>query len=160
MNLYHDTFATPFGTFSVAVDDSGALHGTAFGDASSLNLRGKRPGPRDRVRTAEARRQVLDYLRGRRRAFDLRLAEGGTPFQESVWAAIRAIPYGKTATYAGIAKAVGRPRAVRAVGGASGANPVCVVTPCHRVVGSDGSLTGFAFGEDLKRRLLSLEAGG
>ena len=81
----------------------------------------------------------------------------GTPFQQAVWSALRKIPFGKTASYGEVAATLGRPGAARAVGRANGTNPVCVIVPCHRVIGADGSLTGFAFGEKIKRQLLSLE---
>ncbi|HZF24676.1 MAG TPA: methylated-DNA--[protein]-cysteine S-methyltransferase [Steroidobacteraceae bacterium] len=103
------------------------------------------------------RRQLREYFAGRRRAFDLGLMMPGTPFQCAVWSALRAIPYGETISYAELARRLGRPRAVRAVGSANGANPLPIVVPCHRVIGSDGSLTGFGGGLELKRSLLALE---
>lgn len=105
----------------------------------------------------EAARQVRDYLDGRRRAFDLPLAPEGTAFQQSVWRAIAKVPVGRTATYRDLARRIGRPTSVRAVGAAVGRNPLSVVVPCHRIVGSDGSLTGYAGGLDRKRELLALE---
>ncbi|MCD8126114.1 MAG: methylated-DNA--[protein]-cysteine S-methyltransferase [Clostridiales bacterium] len=104
-----------------------------------------------------AAQQLAEYFQGNRKAFTLPLAPAGTPFQQAVWAALRAIPYGETRTYGEVAAAVGRPRAARAVGGACHANPLLIVTPCHRVVGSGGALTGFACGLPVKERLLSLE---
>ncbi|MCD8160016.1 MAG: methylated-DNA--[protein]-cysteine S-methyltransferase [Clostridiales bacterium] len=101
--------------------------------------------------------QLTAYFRGNLRAFTLPLATEGTPFQQAVWAALRAIPYGETRTYGQIAAAVGRPKAARAVGGACHANPLLIVTPCHRVVGSGGALTGFACGLAAKEQLLALE---
>ena len=98
-----------------------------------------------------------DYLRGDRRDFSLRLAVAGTSFQQRVWAELRKIPHGRTATYGEIAAALGKPGASRAVGRANATNPICVIVPCHRVIGANGSLTGFAYGEDLKRKLLKLE---
>lgn len=104
-----------------------------------------------------AAEQLTEYFQGNRRAFTLPLAPVGTPFQQEVWAALRAIPYGETRTYGEIAAAVGRPRAARAVGGACHVNPLLIVTPCHRVVGSGGALTGFACGLPVKEQLLALE---
>jgi O-6-methylguanine DNA methyltransferase len=101
--------------------------------------------------------QVLEYLEGKRRAFELALDLRGTPFQRAVWATLLAIPYGETRTYADVARAIGHPRAVRAVGAANGANPIALVVPCHRVIGSDGSLTGYGGGIDRKRWLLRHE---
>lgn len=103
--------------------------------------------------------QIAEYLNGQRREFDLPLDLRGTEFQRRVWSAVAAIPYGQTRTYAEIAQAIGRPSAVRAVGAANGANPLPLVVPCHRVVGSDGSLTGYGGGLDVKRRLLEMESG-
>lgn len=107
-----------------------------------------------------AKRQLGEYFAGRRRVFDLPLAPKGTAFQLSVWKALRAIPYGKTRSYGDIARKIGKPKAVRAVGAANGANPIPVVVPCHRVIGSDGSLTGYGGGLPRKRRLLALERDG
>ena len=104
-------------------------------------------------------RQLHEYLKGSRQTFDLPLDLRGTPFQLSVWEALDAIPYGETTSYGEIAEQVGRPRAVRAVGQAVGANPVAIVLPCHRVIGSSGNLTGYAGGLPLKERLLALEKG-
>ncbi|MDH3706004.1 MAG: methylated-DNA--[protein]-cysteine S-methyltransferase [Acidimicrobiia bacterium] len=103
-------------------------------------------------------RQLDEYFSGRRTTFDLPLAPDGTDFQRQAWTALRAIPYGETRTYAQQAEAIGRPTAVRAIGAANGRNPLPVVVPCHRVIGADGSLTGFAGGVDAKRFLLDLEA--
>ncbi|HEY6000270.1 MAG TPA: methylated-DNA--[protein]-cysteine S-methyltransferase [bacterium] len=108
---------------------------------------------------ARARRELAAYFAGTRTAFDLPLAPAGTPFQRRVWEALRRIPYGATATYGEIAHAAGSPRAVRAVGSACARNPLAIVVPCHRVVGADGTLTGYAGGLARKRALLALEAG-
>jgi methylated-DNA-[protein]-cysteine S-methyltransferase len=103
-------------------------------------------------------RQLREYFQGKRTAFDLRLHPKGTPFQTAVWRALTKIPYGQTRSYGDIAKTVGRPTAVRAVGLANGRNPLPIVVPCHRVIGADGTLTGYGGGLDRKRRLLALEA--
>jgi len=105
----------------------------------------------------EARIQILEYLEGNRRAFDLELDLTGTEFQKQVWQATGAIPYGETRSYGEIAHRIGRPRSSRAVGGALHINPLPLVIPCHRVVGSNGSLVGFGGGLDLKARLIDLE---
>ena len=106
---------------------------------------------------AETRRQFGEFERGERRAFDLPLSLRGTGFQRAVWAELLRIPFGATSTYGEVARRVGRPAAVRAVGAAVGRNPVSVIVPCHRVLGADGSLTGYAGGLGRKRALLSLE---
>ena len=107
----------------------------------------------------EAITQLDAYLAGRLERFDLALAPEGTPFQREVWSALRAIPYGKTVSYGELARQLGRPAASRAVGAANGRNPIPIVIPCHRVIGADGSLTGFGGGLAIKRQLLDLEAG-
>jgi len=101
--------------------------------------------------------QLRAYFNGELKQFDLALAAVGTPFQLKVWEALRTIPYGELASYKTIAQVIGNPKAVRAVGAANGRNPIPIVVPCHRCVGSDGSLTGFGGGLDTKRRLIDLE---
>jgi O-6-methylguanine DNA methyltransferase len=106
---------------------------------------------------AAVRRELAEYFAGRRRAFSVSLDFQGTAFQRAVWSAVGQIPYGQTTTYTALARKIGRPQAVRAVGAANGANPIPIIIPCHRVIGTDGSLTGYAGGLLLKRRLLELE---
>jgi methylated-DNA-[protein]-cysteine S-methyltransferase len=105
----------------------------------------------------ETERQLAEYFAGQRKVFDLRLDFAGTEFQKQVWRALLTIPFGETRTYAQIAKQIGDPKAVRAVGAANGRNPISIVAPCHRVIGSNGKLTGFAGGLDVKAHLLRLE---
>jgi methylated-DNA-[protein]-cysteine S-methyltransferase len=118
------------------------------------------PSPRgeDRV-LAQARRELDRYFAGKLTAFTVPTAARGTPFQSAVWAALSKIPYGATRTYAQQAVAIGRPKAVRAVGAANGRNPISIIVPCHRVIGADGSLTGFGGGLPRKQMLLELERG-
>ena len=104
-------------------------------------------------------RQLDEYFEGNRKTFDLPLAPRGTPFQLAVWNALRQISYGDTRSYSDIARMIAKPAAVRAVGAANGANPIPIIIPCHRVIGSNGALTGFGGGLDVKRHLLLLEAG-
>lgn len=106
----------------------------------------------------EVRTQLGAYFDGKRRSFDLALTPRGTAFQRRVWRALAAIPYGATTTYAAIARSIGCPKAVRAVGAANAKNPFSIVVPCHRVIGKDGTLTGYAGGVSRKRRLLELES--
>ncbi len=138
---------TPLGPMSLA-EGNGALtrcyHGGSGTDETPLLI--------------EAERQLRAYFRGECRAFDLPLAPQGTPFQRAVWAALLEIPYGETRSYAEIAARIGRPRACRAVGMANRCNPLPVFIPCHRVIGADGSLTGYAGGLEMKAALLALEA--
>ena len=107
---------------------------------------------------ASTKTQLRQYFAGQRQAFDLPLAPAGTSFQREVWQALAEIPWGEVRSYTDIAQAIQRPKAVRAVGAANGRNPLPIVIPCHRVVGSDGSLTGFAGGLEMKRALLELES--
>ena len=108
----------------------------------------------------EASRQLAEYFRGERRSFDVPLHPVGTDFQRRVWQALREIPFGETRTYSEIARELGRPGAARAVGMANHRNPLPIFIPCHRVVGANGALTGYAGGLDRKRALLALEKGG
>jgi methylated-DNA-[protein]-cysteine S-methyltransferase len=101
--------------------------------------------------------QLAEYFSGRREVFDLPLAPSGTPFQQRVWTALRTIPYGHTWSYVELAQRIGQPAASRAVGAANGRNPISIIVPCHRVIGADGSLTGFGGGVAVKQRLLELE---
>ena len=118
------------------------------------------PGPTERTAfSARALREIEEYLAGERRAFDLPLAAPGTAFQKRVWAELRRIPYGQTASYGEIARRIGSPGAARAVGQACNRNPIWLIVPCHRVIGADGSLTGYEGGVEIKRRLLELEQG-
>lgn len=144
-------FDTPFGT--MALDAEGAA-------ITRLYLPNQ-PTPRIASRAtpllSQGREQLLEYLSGKRKEFELPLAPQGTVFQQKVWAALREIPYGQTRSYRDIARAAGCPRGFRAVGMANHRNPIPIFIPCHRVVGADGSLTGYAGGLELKRRLLELE---
>lgn len=113
---------------------------------------------RDDGALADVRAQLDEYFAGERREFDVRLAAAGSPWQKRVWAALVAIPYGETASYGQIARELGAPDAARAVGLANGQNPISIIVPCHRVIGADGSLTGYGGGLPAKQFLLSLEA--
>ena len=103
--------------------------------------------------------EIQEYLDGKRKTFDLPLAPEGTPFQKQVWQALRKIPYGQTATYGEIAAAVGIPKGARAIGRANHENHIAILIPCHRVVGANGKLTGYAAGIEIKKALLTIEQG-
>ncbi len=158
MRDQHDTttawavYESPLGSLTVAAGPAGFM---------ALRFDGERPAldaaAHDPDALAPVVAQLDEYFAGRRRAFDLPLDLAGTPFQREVWAALLAIPYGSTSTYAELARAVGRPDAVRAVGAAVGRTPVPIVVPCHRALGSDGALTGYRGGLERKRALLQLE---
>lgn len=104
-----------------------------------------------------AKTQLEEYFCGKRREFDIPIRLNGTEFQKAVWNALLTVPYGKTASYKDIAAMIGKPKAARAVGGANNKNPIIIIVPCHRVVGADGGLTGYACGTDIKQTLLNIE---
>ncbi len=158
MNHYYLTFPTPLGDFSVAVDENTAVLATAFGGLAALHSRlGKCNALRDTSACRIAREQILAYFGGERRTFDLPLVPTGTAFQQRVWSALRKVPFGETRSYGQLAVSLGAPGSARAVGRANATNPICLIVPCHRVIGADGSLTGFAFGEGIKQQLLAHE---
>jgi O-6-methylguanine DNA methyltransferase len=166
MNIAYATLVTtPLGEVWLCATEQG-LCALAFGGGSArlthhLMRHGiAEPQPGHLLILEEAARQVVAYLERRTRAFDLPLDLRGTPFQQEVWAALRRIPYGQTRTYGEIALELERPRAAQAVGQAVGANPVALVVPCHRVVGSEGELRGYAYGLERKAELLRLEQAG
>lgn len=153
--VVHTTIPTPIGPLLLVGDPTGLLH---IGLPQSRHPLALDPAWRsDPDAFAEARRQFDAYFAGERTDFDLPLAPRGTVFQRDVWHALCDIPYGETISYAELARRIGRPRAVRAVGLANGANPLSIVVPCHRVIGANGSLTGYGGGLDAKRWLLALE---
>jgi methylated-DNA-[protein]-cysteine S-methyltransferase len=152
------------GPFTFGVDERGALLWLQFQDgdypetaAEVLAGRGYQLDV-DPARTAQARAELMEYCRGERTAFTLPCAMNGTPWQQTVWQAVREIPFGETRTYGEIAAGLGRPGAARAMGRANATNPLPIVVPCHRVVGANGSLTGYAGGLHIKQRLLEHEA--
>jgi methylated-DNA-[protein]-cysteine S-methyltransferase len=153
----HALQPSPLGEILLSFDDD-ALTGLYF-----VGQKGQPPVPDDARRddthplARRTARHLAAYFSGRDPAFDVPLRLHGTPFQRAVWEALRALPRGSTASYAAIARRLRSPAAVRAVGGAVGRNPVSIFVPCHRVVGSDGSLTGYAGGLARKIRLLELE---
>jgi O-6-methylguanine DNA methyltransferase len=156
-------FESPIGTLRIASTDRGlaylGLPGSGGRGFAGWLARAAKGARREQAfaPNRDAIRQVVEYLEGKRDAFDLPLDLRGTPFQSSVWNALLAIPYGATRTYAEVAEAVGAPTALRAVGAANGANPVPLVVPCHRVIATGGKLHGYGGGLDLKRRLLAME---
>jgi methylated-DNA-[protein]-cysteine S-methyltransferase len=149
--------ASPVGKLMLVATDAGLAAILWENDRPSrvrLALTAEAP---DHPVLVETERQLNEYFAGRRTTFALTLDVSGTAFQRSVWNALLAIPFGETRSYSQIARQIGRPHAARAVGAANGRNPVSIVAPCHRVVGSSGALTGFAGGLDIKARLLALE---
>ena len=156
--MYYSHMDSPIGRLLLAGDEGG-LRLISFPTGS--RTRDVEPGWMENdAPFVEAKRQLVAYFAGELTEFNLPLAPEGTPFQLSVWQALRRIPYGKTVSYGAIAETIGRPSASRAVGAANGANPLPIVVPCHRVIGSTGKLTGFGGGLDTKAALLALEQGG
>lgn len=147
---------SPVGPLFAAVRDGAVIELSFLGDGEPSPPAGS---VRDDGACASLRLQLEQYFSGDRREFDLEIAPRGTDFQMQVWAALRSIPYGSTASYGEVAARIGRPKAVRAVGGANNANPISIIVPCHRVIGADGSLTGYGGGLDTKQVLLALESG-
>ncbi|MBO0751080.1 MAG: methylated-DNA--[protein]-cysteine S-methyltransferase [Bradyrhizobiaceae bacterium] len=163
--LFTDRLATPIGDLLIVADEAGRLRALKFEDRRaelrSLVESCRGVPVREAANPGGLTAALQAYFDGDLTAIDgLPVATSGTPFQESVWRALRTIPCGETLSYGGLARQIGRPSAVRAVGLANGANPVAVVVPCHRVIGSDGSLTGYGGGIERKRWLLAHERAG
>jgi methylated-DNA-[protein]-cysteine S-methyltransferase len=156
MKRYWDRIETPFGLFAAWVDEAGRLLRFRFrsDDAERLD----REAEQNADALKDVRRQVDEYSAGKRKAFEFELLPDGQGFDLQVWKALSDIPFGRTVSYGAIAKTIGQPGAARAVGAANNANPIALIVPCHRVIGSDGKLVGFGGGLPLKRRLLEHEA--
>jgi methylated-DNA-[protein]-cysteine S-methyltransferase len=160
--FFCDEIGTPIGTLLLVAGETGVCVLDFDGDAETVReALGRRFGEVELRRRRDPggfSARVRDYFAGELRALDAIPADpGGTPFQAAVWRALRGIPAGRTASYAAIAQRIGRPSAVRAVGAANGRNPVALIIPCHRVIGADGSLTGYGGGIERKRWLLAHE---
>ncbi|WP_416977509.1 methylated-DNA--[protein]-cysteine S-methyltransferase [Streptomyces sp. T028] len=155
----HTVIDSPYGPLTLVADDDGVLCG--------LYMTGQRHrppeesfGPRDDTLFGQAEEQLEAYFEGGLKEFTVPLRlNGGTPFQQRVWDQLRMIPYGETRSYGDLAEALGNPGASRAVGLANGKNPIGIIVPCHRVVGANGSLTGYGGGLERKQRLLDFESG-
>ncbi len=149
---------TPIGVLTLVASDTGLTH-VLFDGQETADVGIDQPVPTaiDNPILASAASELDEYFAGTRRDFDLPLDLRGTDFQIDAWTALASIPYGETVSYASQAETIGRPGAFRAVGSANGRNPIPIVLPCHRVIGSDGSLTGFGGGLDVKKRLLDHE---
>jgi len=156
MNLYYDVMDSPIGTLRLVATDT-AVRRIRFPTERhprADDFEGEH-APRKLV---HVRRQLEEYFAGTRREFELELEPEGTHFQRRVWDALRGIAFGDTCSYLQLARAIGQPSAMRAVGAANGRNPIPIVIPCHRVIGSDGALVGFGGGLPIKSALLALEA--
>lgn len=157
MTLYSKTIWSPVGELTLVAKDSGLVAILWENDKPGRVRLGALSEKTDHRVLVETERQLGEYFAGERRAFDVPLSFSGSDFQRSVWSALLTIPFGETRSYGEIAHQVGKPGASRAVGAANGRNPVSIIAPCHRVVGSTGKLTGFAGGLEAKRFLLELE---
>jgi methylated-DNA-[protein]-cysteine S-methyltransferase len=162
---YVDSIEESPGPFAFAVAADGALLWLQFLDGEyprTIDEELEKAGyilESDHERTAQAKRELLEYCRGERTTFSLPLALNGTDWQVAVWQALTRIPFGETRTYGQLAAELGRPGAARAMGRANATNPISIVVPCHRVIGANGALTGYGGGLHIKTRLLAHEAG-
>ena len=154
---YFYTVETTIGTILLGEED-GSITDLLFSEDQSWEAQSDRRYQKTPL-LLEASRQIKYYFNGERKDFDLPLAPKGTNFQKTVWAALRSIPYGETRSYKDIAIAIGKPKAYRAVGMANNRNPISIMIPCHRVIGSDGSMVGYGGGLHIKQYLLELEQG-
>jgi methylated-DNA-[protein]-cysteine S-methyltransferase len=156
MKKYWALIDSPFQKFAAWVDEEGRLlrFNLRATGAAKIDLEAEN----NSRKLAEVQRQVTQYADGKRRGFDFELAAEGPDFDKKVWTALLDIPFGTTTSYGAVAKRIGHPTAARAVGAANGANPIALIVPCHRVIGADGSLTGYGGGLPLKRKLLEHEA--
>ncbi|WP_019071282.1 methylated-DNA--[protein]-cysteine S-methyltransferase [Streptomyces hokutonensis] len=158
MTKHHTVIDSPYGPLTLVADDDGTLCGLYM-----VDQRHRPPeesfGTPDDTPFTEATAQLQAYFAGELKEFTLELRLHGTPFQRTVWDQLRRIPYGETRSYGDLADALGNPGASRAVGLANGKNPIGIIVPCHRVVGANGSLTGYGGGLDRKQRLLDFESG-
>jgi len=153
--MWFDEFKSPIGKLRVAVDERGLRY--VLFDSNKHPPTHISDWLRDRSPTRQAREQLLQYFAGEIKTFELAISFDGTEFQQRTWNQLASIPYGKTWSYSDLAIRVGSPKAVRAVGSANGRNPIPIVLPCHRVIGSNGSLTGFGGGLPIKKWLLEHE---
>jgi methylated-DNA-[protein]-cysteine S-methyltransferase len=157
--MIYDTMKTELaGTLVLAGDEKGLRHLNFMAGRHPLTI--GNTWRRDPPYFSAIKHQLAAYFAGETQSFDVALFPEGTPFQMQVWSALEKIPYGSVVSYRWIADRIGKPGAVRAVGAANGRNPISIIIPCHRVIGSDGSLTGYGGGLDVKRRLLQLENQG
>ncbi|WP_305881978.1 methylated-DNA--[protein]-cysteine S-methyltransferase [Halobacillus sp. A5] len=158
MRMYYDEYVSPVGRLRIVADEDGSLVGISLTDElweKFLNRYGEvQP---DAALIQPIKEQLEEYFRGERDAFSLPFTPEGTDFQKKVWQEVHAIPYGETKSYSDIAESLGSPKAVRAVGNANRLNPIPIVVPCHRVIGKNKLMTGYAGGLPMKEELLKLE---
>ena len=158
MSLHTKSIESPVGTLKLIASDRGIVAILWHNDSPRRVRLAPQTEDANHPILLKTESQLAEYFAGKRQSFDLPLDPQGTPFQRAVWDALLAIPFGETRTYGQLAKQLGNPNATRAVGAANGRNPISIIVPCHRVVGSTGKLTGFAGGLHTKSFLLELEA--
>ena len=154
--IYYTTMESPVGTLRLVAEEAGLR--TVWFVRGRKDEEPDAAWKKDSAFFADVMRQLNAYFAGELREFEIPLLMLGTDFQKRVWKALLSIPYGETMSYGELAKRIGEPKAVRAVGAANGQNPIPIIVPCHRVIGSDGSLTGFGGGLENKKKLLELES--
>jgi len=157
MSLAYKQIHSPVGKLTLVASNKGLAAVLWENDKPGRVRLGELVERNDHSVLIDAERQLGEYFTGRRKNFSVPLDMRGTPFQRSVWEALLAIPFGETRTYGELAKQLGSPQAARAVGAANGRNPISIIVPCHRVIGSSGKLTGFAGGLEAKEQLLNIE---
>ena len=157
MSLAYKRIDSPVGQLKLVANDKGLAAILWENDKPSRVRLGEMIEDPNHPILLQTERQLGEYFIGKRKTFSVPLEMNGTMFQKSVWSALRAIPFGETRSYAQLARELGKPKATRAVGAANGRNPISIVVPCHRVIGSSGKLTGFAGGLETKAQLLNLE---
>jgi methylated-DNA-[protein]-cysteine S-methyltransferase len=160
MSLAYKTIDSPVGKLKLVASDKGLVAVLWQNERPNRVLLDELVEDGRHPVLVSTERQLGEYFAGKRKAFSVALHMRGTPFQRNVWEALLAIPFGETRSYGQLAKQLGNPRATRAVGAANGRNPISIIVPCHRVIGSSGKLTGFAGGLETKAHLLSLEENG
>lgn len=158
MNKFYTTYTSPLGVMTLQANDDGMLGAWFETQTTQPESLGEYVEDHQILNSVIA--QLDEYFSGQRKVFDIPLAANGTEFQKKVWQALTTIPYGQTWSYQDLANAIDNPKAVRAVGLANGKNPVSIVVPCHRVIGKNGKLTGYAGGVERKAQLLELEKRG
>lgn len=155
MTIKYAVMPSPLGEIQIAASSQGIVR---LALPSQADIRPFDPSwERDDSVAAAAQRQLREYFAGTRKTFDVALDMAGTDFQQTVWQALQTVPWGVTKTYGQLAQQINRPKAVRALGAANGANPVPIIVPCHRIIGANGKLTGYFGGESIKAYLLTLE---
>lgn len=158
MKYHFSKIKTPVGELSLVANETSLLAVLWENDNPKRVVPGGECKKKRSPILRETEKQLKEYFSGDRHSFDLPISFSGTGFQKNVWNALRKIPYGSTSSYGGLARKIGSPKASRAVGAANSKNPISIIVPCHRVIGSNGSLTGFAGGLEIKKYLLDLEA--